>query len=83
MSNGFIQESLTAIRAIKAFVRGDFQAKRFSDVNAELADASRSTFCRGGAQPAGLSAGDVHRYRPYFVERRAHDSGGGACPWGI
>ena len=44
--NGFIQESLTAIRVIKAFVRGEFKAQQFDGVNAELMDASRSTFCR-------------------------------------
>lgn len=44
--NGFVQESLTAIRAIKAFVRGEFEAERFEEVNQELMDASRSTFCR-------------------------------------
>ena len=44
--NGFVQESLTAIRAIKAFVRGEFEAKEFSQVNQELREASRNTFCR-------------------------------------
>ncbi len=42
--NGQIQESLTAIRAIKAFVRGEFEAEQFEKVNAELMDASRNTF---------------------------------------
>ena len=44
--NGFVQESLTAIRAIKAFVRGEFEAEEFSQVNQELREASRNTFCR-------------------------------------
>ena len=42
--NSHIQESLTAIRAIKAFVRGDYEAEVFQDVNGELADASCTTF---------------------------------------
>ena len=42
--NGFVQECLTAIRAIKAFVRGEFEAEQFEEVNRELRDASRSTF---------------------------------------
>ena len=44
--NGFVQESLTAIRAIKAFVRGEFEAEQFADVNREVMDAARSTFRR-------------------------------------
>ena len=44
--NGFVQESLTAIRAIKAFVRGKFEAEQFEDVNSELMNATRSTFGR-------------------------------------
>ena len=44
--NGFVQESLTAIRAIKAFVRGEFEAEQFADVNQEVMDATRSTFRR-------------------------------------
>ena len=44
--NGFVQESLTAVRAIKAFVRGEFEAEQFADVNREVMDAARSTFRR-------------------------------------
>ena len=42
--NSRIQESLTAIRAIKAFVRGDYENEQFSAVNTELSDASTETF---------------------------------------
>ena len=42
--NSRIQESLTAIRAIKAFVRGDYENDQFNTVNAELSDASTETF---------------------------------------
>ena len=42
--NSRIQESLTAIRAIKAFVRGDYENEQFNAVNTELSDASTETF---------------------------------------
>ena len=42
--NGHLQESFTAIRAIKAFVRGDYEAAQFDAVNAELMDSTRKTF---------------------------------------
>lgn len=42
--NSHIQETLTAIRAVKAFVRGDYETGQFERVNTELADASRNTF---------------------------------------
>ena len=42
--NSRIQESLTAIRAIKAFVRGDYENEQFAAVNTELSDASTETF---------------------------------------
>ena len=42
--NGRIQESLTGIRAIKAFVRGEWENEQFGAVNGELCDASTETF---------------------------------------
>ena len=42
--NSRIQESLTAIRALKAFVRGDYENEQFNAVNTELSDASTETF---------------------------------------
>ena len=42
--NRQIQESLTGIRAVKAFVRGDFEEAQFQRVSQELTDASRTTF---------------------------------------
>ena len=42
--NSRIQESLTAIRAIKAFVRGDYENEQFNAVNTELSDTSTETF---------------------------------------
>ena len=42
--NGRIQESLTAIRAIKAFVRGEHEDEAFDKVNRELTGASVDTF---------------------------------------
>lgn len=42
--NLLIQENLTAIRAIKAFVRDEYEEERFEKVNAHLADISKDTF---------------------------------------
>ena len=42
--NSRIQEGLTGIRAIKAFVRGEDEEARFQEVSQELSDASRATF---------------------------------------
>ena len=42
--NSRIQEALTGIRAIKAFVRGRWENEQFDAVNAELSDASTDTF---------------------------------------
>ena len=42
--NSRIQEGLTGIRAIKAFVRGEYEEERFQEVSQELSDASRTTF---------------------------------------
>ncbi len=42
--NGRVQEALTAIRAIKAFVRGKHEEEVFDDANRELTDVSRTTF---------------------------------------
>ena len=42
--NSRIQEALTGIRAIKAFVRGRWENEQFDAVNAELSDASTETF---------------------------------------
>ena len=42
--NSRIQEGLTAIRVIKAFVRGDWENEQFEQVNGELSDASTETF---------------------------------------
>lgn len=42
--NSVVQECLTVIRAVKAFVRGEYEEARFREVNTELSDASRKTF---------------------------------------
>ena len=42
--NTVVQECLTAIRAVKAFVRGEYEEKKFQDVNTELMDVSLTTF---------------------------------------
>lgn len=42
--NNVVQENLTAIRAVKAFVRGEAEEERFQVVNSRLADTSKETF---------------------------------------
>ena len=42
--NAAIQENLTAIRAVKAFVREEYEEEIFEKANRELADTSRTTF---------------------------------------
>ncbi len=42
--NSNIQETLTNVRVIKSFVRGDYEEARFAASNADLKDASMSAF---------------------------------------
>ena len=42
--NTVVQECLTAIRAVKAFVRGQYEEEKFRQVNTELMNVSLSTF---------------------------------------
>ncbi|MBM6953538.1 ABC transporter ATP-binding protein [Enorma phocaeensis] len=42
--NDVVQEMLTAVRAVKAYVRGDYECEQFRRVNEELAGTSEHTF---------------------------------------
>lgn len=42
--NGVVQENLTAIRAVKAFVRGTYEEEKFKEVNENLQKTSERTF---------------------------------------
>ena len=42
--NTVVQECLTAIRAVKVFVRGEYEEEKFQAVNTELMDVSMTTF---------------------------------------
>ncbi len=42
--NGMVQEGLTAIRAVKAFVRGEYEEEKFAEVNENLMNTSQKTF---------------------------------------
>lgn len=42
--NDVVQEALIAIRAVKAFVRGEYEEKKFSAVNTNLIETSQRTF---------------------------------------
>lgn len=42
--NNVVQEGLTAIRAVKAFVRGEYEEEKFGEVNTALMETSQKTF---------------------------------------
>lgn len=42
--NGTVQEGLTAIRAVKAFVRREYEEDKFAQVNKTLTESSQNTF---------------------------------------
>ena len=42
--NNVVQEGLTAIRAVKAFVRGEYEEEKFESVNRELMQTAQKTF---------------------------------------
>ncbi len=42
--NEVVQEGLTAIRAVKAFVRGEYEEEKFQEVNTSLMETSQKTF---------------------------------------
>ncbi len=44
MVNRIIQENLTAVRVVKACVRGDYEREKFDKVNEDLVDISRKSF---------------------------------------
>ena len=62
--NNVVQEGLTAIRAVKAFVRGEYEEEKFERVNAELMQTSQKTFHFAVLQPARLP---VHACTPAVV----------------
>ena len=42
--NGMVEEALTAVRAVKAFVRGEYEEEKFAAVNTRLMETGRTTF---------------------------------------
>ena len=54
--NAVVQENLTAIRAVKAFVRGEYEEEKFSVVNTSLMETSRGTFRRAVLNLPSLQA---------------------------
>ena len=42
--NRVVQEGLTAIRAVKAFVRDEYEEEKFAEVNTDLTSSSETTF---------------------------------------
>lgn len=39
-----VQEGLTAIRAVKAFVRDEYEEEKFAEVNTDLTSSSEKSF---------------------------------------
>ena len=58
--NGVVQEDLTAVRAVKAYVRAEHEQAKFD-------------LWQRCAQPAGVSTVDVRRRAFHPVDRRPHD----------
>ena len=42
--NGVVEEALTAVRAVKAFARGEYEEEKFAVVNTNLMETGRTTF---------------------------------------
>mgnify|MGYP000090330125 CR=1 FL=1 len=72
--NGVVQEGLTAIRAVKAFVRGEYEEEKFQEVNTSLMETSQENLSVRGAEPACVSAGNVCVRHPHYVVWRQYDS---------
>ena len=71
--NNVVQECLTAIRAVKAFVRGEYEEEKFEAVNTELMQVSRSTFRTAVLNLPALPADDVRGLRVDPVAWRHDD----------
>lgn len=72
--NGVVQEDLTAVRAVKAYVRAEHECDKFDTVNTELAGTADQDLRHRRAQPAGVSAVDVRGCALHPVDWRPHDS---------
>ena len=71
--NNVVQEGLTAIRAVKAFVRGEYEEEKFERVNAKLMQTTPKDLPLRHLQPARLPG--VH------VRLRGGSSCGSAATW--
>ena len=70
--NNVVQEGLTAIRAVKAFVRDEYEEDKFNEVKRADVPLRR-------AESAGISGRHVYRDRADSVVRRKYDSEKTAC----
>ena len=78
--NNVVQENLTAIRAVKAFVREEAEEERFQVVNSRLADTSKETF-RWAVLNLPSAADHVYRHRAHHVVWGKYDLGMGSFWW--
>ena len=70
--NSVVEEGLTAIRAVKAFVRGEYEEEKFE----RRSDADKPedvSLCR--PESSGVSVYHVYGHSLYYVVRRRHDPG--------
>lgn len=68
-----MQENLTAIRAVKAFVRDEYEEDKFEEVNRDMAKSSETTFHYAVLNLPGFSRNYVHYDCHDFVVWRKYD----------
>ena len=72
--NGVVQEDLTAVRAVKAYVRAEHECGQVRHRQYRARRHGDKDLWQRGAQPAGVSAVDVRGCALYPVDWRPHDS---------
>lgn len=68
-----VQEGLTAIRAVKAFVRDEYEEEKFAEVNTDLTSSSEKTFHYAVLNLPAFQAVDVQCHCNDYVVWRKHD----------
>lgn len=71
--NRVVQENLTAVRAVKAYVREPQQCDVFGSVNSELAQGGYQDVWNRSVQPAGIPSGNLHGSHARAVGGRPDD----------
>lgn len=74
--NRVVQENLTAIRIVKAYVRGDYESEKFGEVNDNLKSVSTRSFSTAVLNRPARQLVHVHHHPVHPVDRRRHDPDG-------